>query len=1468
MRAFLVILISAACLLFISQLFRFQNSLEIEVLPNKALLSFNNQPPFELDIEVGELKQLQFVFQKAIAGESGLASIVITDPISDKVLYERSPSVLYIFGVDLLGNLLRGPPTNIQQSLGDWSIDRINTAPLDVELPPLPTHYKVAISYLGRGDKFLTLLRTEPIHINLREGYIDSDYSVCDRNKCYVTGALTSTTWTNLSRIVGFFCQALLAALIIITSLPLLRTFRPYRAASHSLAPPLLLVYGASFFVTLLALWFAYSILGGVPHIPDSAVYFRQARMLAAGLLDIPAPTFGDLSLFLTTGAIDQGERIIYHYNRIWPAILACAEYLGAQSLLNPICAGFSVLLTYRIASRLYDSRHGYLAALLAATSPFVAIMAGDFMNHSFTGILILLCTDLLLIAVNQKSLKHIFLAGLVWSIALTIRTGTTAAIAIPLTILVLSQRRYSPTWSTYLWFMIGGVVPIAFYLADNHSLTGAWYISPYSKFHGLSLSIHNLNLGVGFASATLAYLYPILFGPALQHLMWGLILLPLCWRPSKIEFSLFGCLVSLILLQCILNSHGMHGYGPRFFYEASFFLFILAARGVGHLVQTNGRTTILLCTLLAAANVCTWLPTLKTYQNYNGVNTTNLSVLHRLESQSPIFVTDPSTWQNQEIGVSIWDPNFEKNIFITQKQNNEHLKVLAKFPERTSWLINSAGIAPYLWWNDPAATTLWQSNQVEVEKPAEKQIPTQNYQNKIKQALHTLAWYLSIQLIAIIVFPWIGMAFPSLPDAGFGVSKCLGLLILGWIAYQLQSTEIIYSGPVALWAVLLLFAAASFTFYRILRPVIARDKISRIVTAEILFSGVFLLFTVIKAFNPEIYWGEKPMDASFLQYFSRLDSLPPQDPWAAGLKMQYYFFGSYIFALLCKLTATPVPVGYNLALITVAATLVVSLYGLNLLLTKRLLISAISALLITLGSNFEWIRLYFFEGKVFNFDFFWATTRLFTPPAFAEYPIWSFLFGDLHAHYMALPLLVVFFTLVTATIWFERVELDRPIFKSCIGRITLLGFVWGSFLALNAWDYLYVTVVAMFASAIYVISAVMGGVHIKAMWKNSQAAFLTMVAAGLMSTVVTQSLLDINTGVSRVGWGWIVASESITWTQLCLHFGPWLLLGFAGISSTLLPKVPFVRRLKILIISGAIVALLANLYHRYGHGTFLTQPSINFITLTLLAAVSLYSIKFHKRSQHYPAAIALFTSALFMLGLGELFFIGDRMNSVFKLSNSLWLLFSASACAIAYLSLSLNLQGRFSPTLWLRNHPFVGFLIISGSAISLIGGIIAVCIMVSFNRVEGPRPTLAGDAWISRSHPDEAALINWINTSISGTPSLLEAHGAPYQDFSRIVMHTGLPTLLGWAHHVGQRGIPEKEVQTRETDINSIYNSPDLELSLRLLKKYNIRYVVVGKLERQTYVASGLDKFDSQSEHFKLRFQQNETALYEVNFN
>ena len=83
---------------------------------------------------------------------------------------------------------------------------------------------------------------------------------------------------------------------------------------------------------------------------------------------------------------------------------------------------------------------------------------------------------------------------------------------------------------------------------------------------------------------------------------------------------------------------------------------------------------------------------------------------------------------------------------------------------------------------------------------------------------------------------------------------------------------------------------------------------------------------------------------------------------------------------------------------------------------------------------------------------------------------------------------------------------------------------------------------------------------------------------------------------------------------------------------------------------------------------------------------------------------------------------------------------------------------------------------------------------------------------------------------------------------------------MLGWGNHEGQWR--DSNLQgSRAQDIEALYSSPDWFTAQEIIKRYNIRYIFVGNLERTTYRVNE-EKFNL---FLKPVFQQGVVTIYEV---
>ena len=289
---------------------------------------------------------------------------------------------------------------------------------------------------------------------------------------------------------------------------------------------------------------------------------------------------------------------------------------------------------------------------------------------------------------------------------------------------------------------------------------------------------------------------------------------------------------------------------------------------------------------------------------------------------------------------------------------------------------------------------------------------------------------------------------------------------------------------------------------------------------------------------------GEKPMDLAYLNAVLRSSFMPPYDPWFGGGYINYYYWGQFIVATLIRATGIGPGIAYNLAAPTFFALTVAGAYTIvyNLaegtrraLTAHRLPFGAPSgghvrcegpetsgygpaeyrtddnesrsgggrvvwspvvagvggALFVSVLGNLDgavqvgqgiWRTVA--QGLPFGEFDFWRSTRMMPPDPpgheITEFPFFTFLFADLHAHLMALPftLLVVGLAVAVLTGVSRRGGSGRSRAVEETIRLAVLGLAVGSLRLLNTWDfptYLVLSLAAVFLAELFV----QGGVRV-----------------------------------------------------------------------------------------------------------------------------------------------------------------------------------------------------------------------------------------------------------------------------------------------------------------------------------------------------------------------------------------------------
>ena len=132
---------------------------------------------------------------------------------------------------------------------------------------------------------------------------------------------------------------------------------------------------------------------------------------------------------------------------------------------------------------------------------------------------------------------------------------------------------------------------------------------------------------------------------------------------------------------------------------------------------------------------------------------------------------------------------------------------------------------------------------------------------------------------------------------------------------------------------------------------------------------------------------------------------------------------------------------------------------------------------------------------------------------------------------------------------------------------------------------------------------------------------------------------------------------------------------------------------------------------------------------------------------------------------------------------------------------------------------------------------------------------------------------IRWMQDSIQGSPTIMEgtAGGKQYTWAARYAIYTGLPTIVGWQwHQRQQRGeslLDSRVIYDRFTDVETFYSSPDATAARAILKRYNVRYVIVSPYERIYYSPIGFAKFEQMAQAGELKsvYKNSGVTIYEV---
>ena len=220
-------------------------------------------------------------------------------------------------------------------------------------------------------------------------------------------------------------------------------------------------------------------------------------------------------------------------------------------------------------------------------------LMSSSYLSHGSAALMIALFLWLFLVGRRRGSLPILCLSGASLGFAFGIRPATAVAIACPFAALLLSELLRSKEKSVtlrHLWaFIMGGLFGSLPVLISNHLITGSAFSFAYSYGAGRSFSVQYSPSALMYLDATVASVLPAIFGWGWGILSgWPILSLSLAFacvpfllrRPRAFELLFAAMFIALPLSFLTWDAHGLHGYGPRFYFEAFLGIYLLTAQG------------------------------------------------------------------------------------------------------------------------------------------------------------------------------------------------------------------------------------------------------------------------------------------------------------------------------------------------------------------------------------------------------------------------------------------------------------------------------------------------------------------------------------------------------------------------------------------------------------------------------------------------------------------------------------------------------------------------------------------------------------------------------------------------------------------------------------------------------------------------------------------------------------------------
>ena len=525
--------------------------------------------------------------------------------------------------------------------------------------------------------------------------------------------------------------------------------------------------------------------------------------------------------------------------------------------------------------------------------------------------------------------------------------------------------------------------------------------------------------------------------------------------------------------------------------------------------------------------------------------------------------------------------------------------------------------------------------------------------------------------------------------------------------------------------------------------------------------------------------------------------------------------------------------------------------------------------------------------------DWYWFPSRVIPAPndvePITEFPLFTFLYSDMHAHMLVMPI-TLFIIAWSVSFIKSRAQLTRSEWLAVFGVGALMV---GALKPTNTWDlYTYFPLAALavaytlYRNPLILNPSPFGG-------RESTLSLRERLGEGWLG----RALAAVGAVVILYVLGSLLYSPFTYWygqsygavdpwkgahTPISSYLTQWALFLFIIVAwmtwetrewmaSTPVSRLGKLRGY-VLLVEISLAVFIALLVFCAVEGV-----RIGWLALPLAAWAGILILRPDLPDVKRGVLLMIGTALTLTLAVEVVVLVGDigRMNTVFKLYLQAWMLLAVSAAAS--LGWLLNVF-RFWRLRWRTIFRSGVYILLTGAFMFTLT---ATSDKISDRMTPLAPHTLDGMTFMNYSQHWDGGLmdlsedyraIRWMQDHIKGSPVIVEANCSEYRWCTRYTIYTGLPGVVGWNwHQRQQRGIFAPNVQLRVDDVGVFYSAPDLQQALNFLKKYDVKYIVVGQLERNIYppaepTMDGLAKFKQYNgKYWNAVYRDANTTIYEV---